>query len=75
MVTCPHCTPRRPVETRLRQLLANLDDTWTAVRHGAERTYVHKLRRRYPDIEFRAHRTSLLGGADGTWTIEARRPH
>lgn len=74
MVTCPNCAPRRPVETRLRRLLAELGPEWTAVRHGASRHYVHKLRQRYAGIEFRAHRTSLLGGNQGTWTIEARRP-
>lgn len=72
-MACPYCTPRRPVTTRLRLTLAGLGPEWTAIRHGAQRSYVHKLVQRYPAYEFRAHRTSLLGGEAGTWTIEARR--
>lgn len=72
---CPACG-RKPATKgwgSMQHRLESVGRRWTAVADGASRGYVHKLRERYPSHEFRAERTSMFGGTNGTWRIEARR--
>jgi hypothetical protein len=59
--------------TVLRKRLALVGHDWQTVRVAASRWCVHKLRARYPEMEWRAFRETLYGGSDGAWTIEVRR--
>lgn len=71
---CPTCGyRRRHVRGALARRLETVGHDWTVVREAASRWYARKLAARYPQFEFRHTRTSLLGGRDGAWRIEARR--
>jgi hypothetical protein len=76
MIACPTCghQPRRPATTRLRKTIDEIGDDWALVCIGASRYYIHKLRQRYPQLEFRAERITLYAGDEATYRIEARRP-
>lgn len=72
---CPTCgiKPHDNMQTGLRRRIAQVGSDWTVVRSAASRWLVHKLRARYPELQWRATRETWHGGPDGRWTVEARR--
>lgn len=72
---CPTCgiMPHHNIQTALRRKIATVGTDWAVIRTSASRSFVHKLRRRHPEYEWRATRETFHGGDAGRWTIEARR--
>jgi hypothetical protein len=67
-----------PGDTRETRVKVRVDEVAPGeerlIRRAASRWYMHKLRDRYPDLQWRHELVTLIGGRDGAWDVYARRP-
>lgn len=72
-MNCPHCgevITRNNGKHRMEKKVDNLSDDWSTVATGASRYYLSKLKRRYPEAEFRHKPLDFFATS---YEIEARR--